>query len=104
MTDAPAASAAEPEAPDALAGLHGALARARGELAALAPKTLDDGSWFHIVLKRAAERLLTRQRRRTDLEGWRTRHPELADPALADRMIRQASRRAALVGATSGAL
>lgn len=80
------------------------LARVRSELGAMRPAQLHDGSWFHIVLQRTARRFLARQKRRCVLEPMREAYPELDDARLADRIVTRASRRAAFVGGTSGAL
>lgn len=79
-----------------------ALAKVKTELEGLKPAELDDGSWFHVLLRKHTTLLLRQQGQLVD--PWRLKYPDLDDAALAKRIIRGTAGRAALIGGTAGAL
>lgn len=79
-----------------------ALAQVQSELEGFKPGELDDGSWFHVLLRKHTNLLLRQQG--TLVDPWRLKYPDLEDAALAKRIIRGTAGRAALVGGTAGAL
>lgn len=84
--------------------IRDALRETRTQLAAMRPGQLTDGSWFQVILQRSARRHLERRARIDAGNRWREAHPDLEPPALMDRVIQRTSRRAAIIGGTSGAL
>lgn len=105
MSDASPPETAEPTKEAAPAGeekARRALAKVKDELEGLKPAELDDGSWFHVLLRKHTNLLLRQQGMMVD--PWRLKYPDLEPPALARRIIRGTAARAALIGGTAGAL
>ncbi|MEE2787594.1 MAG: DUF533 domain-containing protein [Myxococcota bacterium] len=75
----------------------------RAQLTNMGPAVLRDGTWFYKVLQSSAEKWLTRNDKPL-IEAWRSAHPELEPDKLAQLIISQYSKRAAVVGGTAGAL
>lgn len=69
----------------------------------LTPRQLADGTWFHLIMARAAKRVVDKQRKRKSLDHWRTRFPDHDELALCDEIVRSASRKAAVIGGLAGA-
>lgn len=84
--------------------IRAALDDARRQLAVMRPAQLTDGSWFQLILQRSARRHVERRSRIDAVSHWQRRHPDLCHDGLMDRVVQQTTRRAALVGGTSGAL